>query len=142
MRNSSVKRRWKARCDLFAKGPKAFDESKKHELSAAANRWIFVTPARMFLPLFSLSRILPAVMLSSGISNLLSYNNPLDASGGSVFLITLRAAKAALIRAAASTPPLARFTNSLKSREEPPLKSVLALKICRRSVLMTLELQA
>src|SRR6266404_4660097 len=23
---------------------------KKHELSAAANRWIFVTPARMFLP--------------------------------------------------------------------------------------------
>src|SRR5207249_10123311 len=74
VRNSSVKHRWKARCDLFAKGSKAFDESKKHELSAAANRWIFVTPARMFLPLLSLSRILPAVMLSSGISNLLSYN--------------------------------------------------------------------
>src|SRR6266487_449437 len=61
----------------------SFDESQKHELSAAANRWIFVTPARMFLPLLSLSRLLPAVMLRSGISNLLSYN-ALDASGGSV----------------------------------------------------------
>ena len=71
---------------LFAKGQKRFDESKKHELSAAANRWIFVTPARMFLPLLSLSRILPAVMLSSGISNLLTYNKSLDRSGGSVFL--------------------------------------------------------
>src|SRR5947209_893382 len=59
---------------------------KKHELSAAANRWIFVTPACMFLPHLSLSRILPAVMLSSGISNLLIYNKSLDASGGSVFL--------------------------------------------------------
>jgi hypothetical protein len=36
----------------------------------------------MFLPLLSLSRILPAVMLSSGIWNLLTYNNSLDASGG------------------------------------------------------------
>src|ERR1700694_3745819 len=41
-------------------GSKRFDESKKHELSAAANRWIFVTPACMFLPPLSLSRILPA----------------------------------------------------------------------------------
>ena len=52
----------------------SFDESQKHELSATANRWIFVTPACMFPPLLSLSRILPAVMLSSGISYLLSYN--------------------------------------------------------------------
>jgi hypothetical protein len=76
---------------LFAKG-QSFDESKKHELSAAANRWIFVTPARMFLPPLSLSRILPAVMLSSGISNLLTYNKSLDASGGSVFRIMTGAA--------------------------------------------------
>jgi len=87
VRNSSVKRRRK-RCDLFAKG-KSFDESNQHELSAAANRWIFVTPARMFLPLLSLSRIFPAVMLSSGISNLLTYNKSLDASGGSAFRIKL-----------------------------------------------------
>jgi hypothetical protein len=40
----------------------------------------------MFLPLLSLSRLLLAVMLSSGFSNLLSYNKSLDASGGSVFL--------------------------------------------------------
>ena len=60
----------------------------------------------MFLPLLSLSRILPAVMLSSGISNLLTYNNSLDASGGSVFLNWRDAAKGALIRAAASTRPL------------------------------------
>jgi hypothetical protein len=52
---------------LFAKG-QSFDESKKHELSAAANRWTFVTPARMFLhSALSLNRILPAVMLNSGI---------------------------------------------------------------------------
>ncbi|HXM50800.1 MAG TPA: hypothetical protein VN956_23355, partial [Pyrinomonadaceae bacterium] len=73
----------------------------QHELSAAANRWIFVTPARMFLPLLSLSRILPAVMLSSGTENLLSYNKSLDASGGCAFLNLLGAAKGALIRAAA-----------------------------------------
>ena len=116
MRNSSVKRRWKARCDLFAKGPKAFDESKKHELSAAANRWIFVTPARMFLPLFSLSRILPAVMLSSGISNLLSYNKSLDASGGSVVRIMTGPATGALNRAAASTQTLGGFRLSHLAR--------------------------
>ena len=69
---------------LFAKG-QSFDESNQHELSAAANRWIFVTPACMFLPLLSLSRFLPAVMLSSGISNLLTYNKSLDRSGGGVF---------------------------------------------------------
>src|SRR5467141_1255679 len=52
---------------LFAKG-QSFDKSKKHELSAAANRWTFVTPACMFLhSALSLSRILPAVMLKSGI---------------------------------------------------------------------------
>src|SRR5258706_6097297 len=56
------------------KGQKLSTNQNQHELSAAANRWIFVTPARMFLPLLSLSRILPAVMLSSGISNLLTYN--------------------------------------------------------------------
>jgi len=39
----------------------------------------------MFLPLLSLSRILPAVMLRGGISNLLTYNKSLDASGGGVF---------------------------------------------------------
>jgi len=87
-----VKRRRKVRCDLFAKG-QSFDESKKHELSAAANRWIFVTPARMFLPRLSLSRILPAVMLSRGTWNLLTYNKSLDASGGSVFLNLIRPAK-------------------------------------------------
>ncbi len=38
----------------------------------------------MFLPRLSLSRILPAVMLSSGIWNLLTYNKSLDPSGGSV----------------------------------------------------------
>jgi hypothetical protein len=37
----------------------------------------------MFLPLLSLSRLLLAVMLSSGFSNLLSYNKSLDRSGGS-----------------------------------------------------------
>src|SRR5260221_8565285 len=63
------------------KGQKLSTNQNQHELSAAANRWIFVTPARMFLPLLSLSRILPAVMLSSGISILLSYNISLDASG-------------------------------------------------------------
>jgi hypothetical protein len=41
----------------------------------------------MFLPLLSLSRILPAVMLSSGTWNLLTYNKSLDASGGRVFRI-------------------------------------------------------
>jgi len=61
---------------------KASTNQKKHELSAVANRWIFVTPACMFLPLLSLSRLLPTVMLSSGISNLLTYNKSLDASGG------------------------------------------------------------
>jgi hypothetical protein len=71
---------------LFAKG-QSFDESNQHELSATANRWIFVTPARMFLPHLSLRRILPAVMLSSGIWNLLTYNKSLDRSGGSVFRI-------------------------------------------------------
>jgi hypothetical protein len=35
----------------------------------------------MFLPHLSLSRILPAVMLSCGISYLLTYNKSLDASG-------------------------------------------------------------
>src|SRR5258706_10478283 len=36
--------------------------NQKHERSAAANRWIFVTPACMFLhSALSLSRILPAV---------------------------------------------------------------------------------
>ena len=77
----------------------SFRRIKKHELSAAANRWIFVTPACMFLPLLSLSRILPAVMLSSGISNLLSYNKSLEASGGSVSRNLRGAAKGALIRA-------------------------------------------
>ena len=86
----------------------SFDESQKHELSAAANRWIFVTPACMFPPLLSLSRILPAVMLSSGTENLLTYNKSLDASGGGVSLNLLGAAKDALIRAAASTQPLCR----------------------------------
>jgi hypothetical protein len=47
----------------------------------------------MFLPLLSLSRLLLAVMLSSGFSNLLSYNKSLDASGGSVFRIKPGAAK-------------------------------------------------
>src|SRR6266404_9446985 len=59
------------------KGQKLSTNQNQHELSAAANRWIFVTPARMFLPLLSLSRILPAVMLSSGTENLLSYNKSL-----------------------------------------------------------------
>jgi hypothetical protein len=36
-------------------------------------------------PLLSLSPLLPAVMLSCGTENLLSYNKSLDASGGSVF---------------------------------------------------------
>src|SRR5436190_9785112 len=67
----------------------SFDESQKHQLSAAANRWIFVTPACMFPPLLSLSRLLPAVMLRCGISDLLSYNKSLDASGGSVFRIMI-----------------------------------------------------
>src|SRR5882724_6245025 len=71
---------------LSSRRVKASTNQKKHELSATANRWIFVTPACMFLPLLSLSRILPAVMLSSGFSNLLTYNKSLDASGGSVFL--------------------------------------------------------
>jgi hypothetical protein len=39
----------------------------------------------MFLPLLSLSRLLPAVMLRCGTENLLTYNNSLDARGGSVF---------------------------------------------------------
>src|SRR6267154_4585175 len=69
------------------KGQKLSTNQNQHELSAAANRWIFVTPARMFLhSALSLSRILPAVMLNSGISILLSYNRSLDASGGRVFL--------------------------------------------------------
>jgi hypothetical protein len=77
---------------LFAKG-QSFDESNQHELSAAANRWIFVTPARMFAAsALSLSRILPAVMLSSGFSNLLTYNKSLDASGGGVFRNLIRPA--------------------------------------------------
>jgi len=44
----------------------------------------------MFPPLLSLSRILPAVMLSSGTENLLTYNKSLDASGGGVFRIKTR----------------------------------------------------
>jgi hypothetical protein len=60
----------------------------------------------MFLPLLSLSRLLLAVMLSSGFSNLLSYNKSLDASGGSVFRNLRGAAEVVLIRAAASTQPL------------------------------------
>jgi hypothetical protein len=47
----------------------------------------------MFLPLLSLSRILPAVMLSSGFWNLLTYNKSLDRSGGSVFRNLIGAAK-------------------------------------------------
>jgi hypothetical protein len=43
----------------------------------------------MFLPPLSLSRILPAVMLSSGFSNLLSYNYSLDRSPGRVFFSLL-----------------------------------------------------
>ena len=58
-------------------------------LPATANRWIFVTPARMFLLPLSLSRILSAVMLRDGISYLLTYNKSLDASRGSVFRIKL-----------------------------------------------------
>jgi hypothetical protein len=46
----------------------------------------------MFLPLLSLSRILPAVMLRGGFWNLLTYNKSLDASGGSVFRIMTRPA--------------------------------------------------
>jgi hypothetical protein len=46
----------------------------------------------MFLPPLSLSRILPAVMLRRGISNLLTYNKSLDASGGSVFRNLIRPA--------------------------------------------------
>jgi hypothetical protein len=46
-------------------------------------------------------------MLSSGIWNLLTYNKSLDASGGSVFLNLLGAARGALNRAAASTQPFA-----------------------------------
>src|SRR5205809_5544806 len=38
----------------------SFDESNQHRIFATANRWKFVTPARMFLPHLSLSRILPA----------------------------------------------------------------------------------
>src|ERR1700681_1305479 len=38
-------------------GSKALRRIKKHELSAAANRWIFVTPACMFLPPLSLRRL-------------------------------------------------------------------------------------
>jgi hypothetical protein len=57
----------------------------------------------MSLPLLSLSRILPAVMLRCGISNLLTYNKSLDASGGSVFLNLNYPAEGASIRAAAST---------------------------------------
>src|SRR5258708_26062304 len=87
------------------KGQKLSTNQNQHELSAAANRWIFVTPARMFLPLLSLSRILPAVMLSSGISILLSYNKSLDASGGSVFLNFLGGADGGFIFATASTQP-------------------------------------
>src|SRR5713226_3977160 len=52
---------------ISSRSVKASTNQKKHELSAAANRWIFVTPARMFLPHLSLSRILPAVMLRCGI---------------------------------------------------------------------------
>ena len=63
----------------------------------------------MFLPLLSLSRILPAVMLSSGISNLLSYNKSLDASGGSVFRNLRGPAEGVLIRAAASTQPFGAY---------------------------------
>jgi hypothetical protein len=110
VRNSSVKRRPKARCDLFAKC-QSFDESKKHELSAAANRWIFVTPARMFLPHLSLSRILPAVMLSSGFSNLPTYNNSLDASGISGLVIDNLSV--ASLSPAASTQPLYCFSHEL-----------------------------
>jgi len=40
----------------------------------------------MFLPLLSLNRLLPAVMLSSGTWNLLTYNKSLDARLDSVFL--------------------------------------------------------
>src|SRR5713101_1737730 len=70
---------------ISSRSVKASTNQKKHELSAAAIRWIFVTPACMFLPHLSLSRILPAVMLSRGTWNLLTYNKSLDASGGSVF---------------------------------------------------------
>jgi hypothetical protein len=74
------------------KGQKLSTNQKKHELSAAANRWKFVTPACMFLPPLSLSCLLPAVMLSSGIWNLQTYNKSLDASGGSVFRNLIRPA--------------------------------------------------
>jgi hypothetical protein len=60
----------------------------------------------MFLPLLSLSRILPAVMLSRGIWNLLTYNKSLDASGGSVFRKMTAPAMVEGIRAAASTQTL------------------------------------
>jgi hypothetical protein len=59
----------------------------------------------MFLPPLSLSRILPAVMLSSGIWNLLTYNNSLDRSGGWVFCNLIGPAKVELNRAARSTQP-------------------------------------
>jgi hypothetical protein len=58
----------------------------------------------MFLPLLSLSRILPAVMLSSGTENLLTYNKSLDASGTTGLVI--ENLLVAWLRAAASTQPL------------------------------------
>ena len=88
MRNSSVKRRWRASA-ISSQSVQALTNQKKHELSAAANRWIFVTPARMFLPLLSLNRLLPAVMLSSGTWNLLTYNKSLDRSHRRELLIKL-----------------------------------------------------
>jgi hypothetical protein len=59
------------------------------------------------------------------------YNNSLDASGGSVFLNLLGAAKSALIRAAASTQPLAGYQVNLGFEYE---RTKLACS-CRRTLL-------
>src|ERR1700737_4295992 len=52
----------------------ASTNQKKHKLSAAANRWIFVTPACMFLPPLSLRRLVTSVMPRWENRNLLTYN--------------------------------------------------------------------
>jgi hypothetical protein len=71
----------------------SFDESQKHELSAAANRWIFVTPARMFRFRPQPKTSTSCCHAESGTGNLLTYNKSLDASRGSVFRIIKDAAK-------------------------------------------------
>jgi hypothetical protein len=66
----------------------------------------------MFLSLLSLSRILPAVMLSSGISNLHTYNKSLDASGTSGLAIDNLSVT--WLRAAASIQSLGCYFLTMK----------------------------